>query len=97
LFSTFSFFVFLQFLVVGSVRLIKLTHVGFQAHVKITSRIVSYRGRRYVNEHDFICLVLLCRDDDAKFDEKLTNLLRRLIKINRGDDLPPKQVCTIII
>ena len=42
-------------------------------------------------------LYALCRDDDAKFDEKLTNLLRRLIKINRGDDLPPKQVCTIII
>jgi len=38
----FSFSV-LHFLVVGSVRLIKLTHVGLQAHVKIVSRIVSYR------------------------------------------------------
>ena len=36
-------FLFLHFLVVGSVRLIKLTHVGFRAHVKIASRIVSYR------------------------------------------------------
>jgi len=32
------FFLFLHFLVVGSV-----THVGFRAHVKIASRIVSYR------------------------------------------------------
>ena len=31
-------------LVVGSVRYIKLTHVGFRAHVKIASRIVSYRS-----------------------------------------------------
>ena len=36
------FFQFLHFLVVGSVRQIKLTHVGFRAHVKIASRIVSY-------------------------------------------------------
>jgi len=35
-------FLFLHFLVVGSVRQIKLTHVGFRAHVKIASRIVSY-------------------------------------------------------
>ena len=35
-------FLFLDFLVVGSVRQIKLTHVGFRAHVKIASRIVSY-------------------------------------------------------
>jgi len=41
-FLRFSFSVFL-FLVVGSVLLIKLTHVGFWAHVKIASRIVSYR------------------------------------------------------
>jgi len=40
----FSFFLFLHFLVVGSVRYIKLTHVGFRAHVKIASRIVSYRS-----------------------------------------------------
>ena len=33
-------------LVVGSVRYIKLTHVGFRAHVKIASRIVSYRTNR---------------------------------------------------
>jgi len=38
----FSFSVF-HFLVVGSVRLTKLNHVGFRAHVKIASRIVSYR------------------------------------------------------
>jgi len=38
----FSFSV-LHFLVVVSVRLIKLTHVDFRAHVKIASRIVSYR------------------------------------------------------
>jgi len=37
----FSFSV-LHFLVVVSVRQIKLTDVGFQAHVKIASRIVSY-------------------------------------------------------
>jgi len=35
--------VFLHFLVVGSVRWIELTHVGFRAHVKIASRVVSYR------------------------------------------------------
>ena len=37
----FQFFLFLYFIVVGSVRQIKLTHVGFRAHVKIASRIVS--------------------------------------------------------
>ena len=37
----FSFSV-LQFLVVVSMRQIKLTYVGFRAHVKIASRIVSY-------------------------------------------------------
>jgi len=42
MFSTFSFFSVLHFLVVGSVRQIKLTHVGFRAHVKIASSIVSY-------------------------------------------------------
>ena len=41
-FLLFVFFLFLHFLVVGSVRQIKLTHVGFRAHVKIASRIVSY-------------------------------------------------------
>jgi len=35
-------FLFLHFLVVGSVRQITLTHVGFRAHVKIASRIVLY-------------------------------------------------------
>jgi len=39
-FLLFSFSV-LRFLVVGSVRQIKLTRVGFRAHVKIASRIVS--------------------------------------------------------
>ena len=39
----FLVFLFLHFLVVGSVGYIKLTHVGFRAHVKIASRIVSYR------------------------------------------------------
>ena len=37
-------FLFLHFFVVGCVRLIKLTRVGFRAHVKIASRIVSYRS-----------------------------------------------------
>jgi len=37
---SFSFF---HFLVVGSVRRIKLTYVSFWAHVKIASRIISYR------------------------------------------------------
>ena len=41
-------FLFLHFLVVGSVRQIKLTHVGSRAHVKIASRIVSYRIRHLV-------------------------------------------------
>ena len=36
-------FLLLHFLVVGSVREIKPTHIGFRAHVKIASRIVSYR------------------------------------------------------
>ena len=40
-FHCFSFC--LTLLAVGSVRWIKLTHVGFRAHVKIASRIVSYR------------------------------------------------------
>ena len=38
-----STFCFYTFLVVGSVRQIKLTYVGYRAHVKIASRIVSYR------------------------------------------------------
>ena len=42
-FLLFTFFLFLHFLVVGSVRQIKPTHVDFRAHVKIASRIVSYR------------------------------------------------------
>ena len=41
-FNFFSFSV-LHFLIVGSVRQIELTRVGFRAHVKIASRIVSYR------------------------------------------------------
>jgi len=41
-FLLFSFSVFYTFLVVGSVRWIKLTYVGSRAHVKIASRIVSY-------------------------------------------------------
>jgi len=41
-FLLFSFSV-LHLLVVVSVRQIKLTHVGFRAHIKIASRIVSYR------------------------------------------------------
>ena len=40
-FLLFSFSVF-TLLVVGSMRQIKLTHVGFRAHVNIASRIVSY-------------------------------------------------------
>jgi len=39
----FLFFSVLHFSVVGSVLWIKLTYVGFRAHVKIASRIVSYR------------------------------------------------------
>jgi len=39
----FLVFLFLHFLVVVSVQKIKLTHVGFRAHVKIASRIVTYR------------------------------------------------------
>ena len=42
-FLLFSFSV-LHFLAVVSVRQIKLTHVGFRAHVKLASRIVSYRN-----------------------------------------------------
>ena len=42
-FLLFSFSV-LHFLVVVSARQIKLTRVGFRAHVKIASRIVSYRN-----------------------------------------------------
>ena len=42
--SVFTFLVFFCFtiLVVVFVQQIKLTHVGFRAHVKIASRIVSY-------------------------------------------------------
>ena len=40
-FTFFSFSV-LHFLVVVSVRKIKLAYVGFRAHVKIASRIVLY-------------------------------------------------------
>jgi len=39
----FSFSVF-HFLVIGSVRLIKMTRVSFRAHVKIASHIVSSGG-----------------------------------------------------
>jgi len=47
-FWTFPFFLLFSFsvfyiLAVGSVRQIKLTHVSFWPHVKIASRIVSYR------------------------------------------------------
>jgi len=44
----FYFLVFsvLHFLVVGSVRYIKLTRFGFRARVKITSPILSYRISR---------------------------------------------------
>jgi len=42
LFLLFSFS-FFTILVVVSMRYIKPTHVGFRAHVKIASRIVSYR------------------------------------------------------
>jgi len=52
-FLLFSFFLFLHFLVVSSVRQIKLTYVGFRAHVKIASRIVSYRKQR--SGHSDIC------------------------------------------
>jgi len=49
-FLLFSFFsVFYTFLAVGSVRLIKLTYVGFRTHVKIASRIVSYRATLHLN------------------------------------------------
>ena len=43
--SVFYFLVFLffHFLVVGSVRYIKLTHVSFWLHVKVASRIILYR------------------------------------------------------
>ena len=41
-FLLFSYSV-LHFLVVVSVRQIKVTHVGFREHVKIAFRIVSYR------------------------------------------------------
>jgi len=44
LFFTFLVFPFFQFLVVGSVQQIKPTHVSFCLHVKIASRIVSYRS-----------------------------------------------------
>ena len=47
----FLVFLFLHFLVVGSVRYIKLTHVGFRAHVKIASQIVSYRIVSYRLAH----------------------------------------------
>ena len=48
-FLRFSFVsVFYTFLVVGSVRWIKLTHVGFRAHDKIASRIVSSGDTRGV-------------------------------------------------
>ena len=44
------FFCFYTFLVVGSVRQIKLTYVGFRAHIKIASRIVLYRIVSYRKE-----------------------------------------------
>jgi len=53
--SYFLVFLFLHFLVVGSVQQIKLTHVGFRAHVKIASRIVSYITRTYVNSQGNSC------------------------------------------
>ena len=35
-------------------RWIKLTYVGFRAHVKIASRIVSYPGRQATVRHEWI-------------------------------------------
>ena len=66
---TFQFFCFYTFLVVGSVRQIKLTYVGFRARVKIASRIVSYRIKTNVtlqcskavgDKTTFIIMVLSC-------------------------------------
>ena len=51
LFLLFSLSV-LHFLVVGSVRYIMLTHVGFRAHVKIASHIVLYL---------IVCLYIKCQ------------------------------------
>jgi len=55
-FYFFSFSV-LQFLVVVSVRWIKLTHVGFRGHVKIASCIVSYRIETRVKYRGGHCLL----------------------------------------
>jgi len=54
-FILFSFFSVLHFLVVVSVRYIKLTHVGFWAHVKIASRIVSYRSNALIRLAYTLC------------------------------------------
>ena len=50
LFLLFSFCV-LYFLVVVPCGRLSLTHVGFRAHVKIASRIVSYRIVSYDHNH----------------------------------------------
>ena len=61
-FLLFSFSVLVCFtlLVVGSVRQITPTHVSFRAHVKIASRIVSYRMRAWLCVGVLIlCLLML--------------------------------------
>ena len=58
----FSFFsVFTLFLVVVSVRQIKLTYVGFRAHVKLASRIVSYRIDLPAVVRTFTCSDTTCK------------------------------------
>jgi len=60
----FSFFSVLHCFVVVSVRWIKLTHVGFWAHVKIASRVVSYRKFAVESNHPlcFMCWTVGCSE-----------------------------------
>jgi len=68
---TFLFFSVLQFLVVVSVRYIKLTHVGFRAHVKIASRIVSYRSSG-------ISWTISCKQSAPRFRQITTSTLTQI-------------------
>ena len=87
-FLLFSFSVF-HFLVAGSVRQIKLTHVGFRAHVKIASRIVSYRIARSSQSHHIAVTVVTVnnvqRSDDVRPHSSRREVVcaRRAAPVNR--------------
>ena len=88
-FLLFRFSVFYTFLVVGSVRYIKLTYVGFRARVKIASRIVS---------HHVVSWISLCVELWDPFDAGLTffDSFRQSLKTHLFGDRSASWVVTLL-